>query len=85
MDKLRKADIYIDENRIPREKLPVFPVTHPLWIGRMILMVFLAYQGKVHLFYQFPPYSEIWGPMHWGHYEIKGFYQMDRVTGCACP
>lgn len=30
MDKLRKANIYIDENRIPREKLPVFHVTPPI-------------------------------------------------------
>ena len=30
MDKLKKADIYIDENRIPREKLPVFHVTPPV-------------------------------------------------------
>ena len=49
MDKLRKANIYIDENRIPREKLPVFHVTPPCgWMNDP--NGFSAYQGKVHLF-----------------------------------
>ncbi len=29
MDKFGKANTYIDENRIPREKLPVLHVTPP--------------------------------------------------------
>lgn len=27
----------------------------------------LYYAGEYHLFYQYHPYSEVWGPMHWGH------------------
>ena len=70
MDKFRKVNTYIDENRIPREKLPVFHVTPPCgWMNDP--NGFSAYQGKVHLFYQFHPYSEVWGPMPWGHYEQK--------------
>lgn len=28
---------------------------------------FTWYDGKVHLFYQFNPYSSVWDTMHWGH------------------
>ena len=84
MDKLRKANIYIDENRIPREKLPVFHVTPPCgWMNDP--NGFSAYQGKVHLFYQFHPYSEIWGPMHWGHYETKDFIKWTELPVALAP
>lgn len=84
MDKLRKADIYIDENRIPREKLPVFHVTPPCgWMNDP--NGFSAYQGKVHLFYQFHPYSEVWGPMHWGHYETKDFIKWTELPVALAP
>lgn len=29
--------------------------------------------GKYHLFFQFHPYSSVWGPMHWGHFTTKDF------------
>ena len=46
---------------------------------------FSAYQGKVHLFYQFHPYSEVWGPMHWGHYETEDFIKWRELPVALAP
>ncbi len=29
------------------------------------------YKGVYHLFFQYHPYSSVWGPMHWGHATSK--------------
>ena len=52
--------------RIPSHERPLFHLT-PLvgWMNDP--NGFCFYKGKFHLFYQYHPYSTVWGPMHWGH------------------
>ena len=35
----------------------------------------IYYEGTYHLFYQYHPYSSVWGPMHWGHATSKDLIQ----------
>ena len=47
-------------------KKPVFHITGEKgWINDPNGVV--KFQGKYHVFYQHHPYSNEWGPMHWGH------------------
>ena len=84
MDKLNKVNTYIRENRIPKDELPVFHVTPPCgWMNDP--NGFSVYQGKTHLFYQFHPYSEVWGPMHWGHCETADFVKWTELPVALAP
>ena len=53
---LNKGEIY-------RPQIHFSPETN--WINDPNGMVY--YKGIYHLFFQYHPYSSIWGPMHWGH------------------
>ena len=46
-----------------RPQIHFSPKAH--WINDPNGMVY--YKGIYHLFFQYHPYSSIWGPMHWGH------------------
>ena len=78
MDQLKKANEYVKQNHISQEELPAFHVTPPCgWMNDP--NGFSVYQGKTHLFYQFHPYSTVWGPMHWGHYETEDFVKWTEL------
>ena len=66
-DKLMQARIYEQEKwkQSNPEMRPVFHVTPPVgWMNDP--NGFSLYQGEYHLFFQYHPYSTVWGPMHWG-------------------
>lgn len=84
MNKLEKANNYIEKNRISSEERPDFHVTAPIgWINDP--NGFSEYQKEFHLFYQYHPYSDVWGPMHWGHYSTSDFIKWKELPVAIAP
>ncbi len=46
---------------------------------------FSLYKGEYHLFYQYHPYSNEWGPMHWGHLKTRDFIRWERLPAALAP
>ena len=66
MHTLEAARKYEKEYEVDADKRPLFHVTPPIgWMNDP--NGFSVYKGQIHLFYQYHPYSNVWGPMHWGH------------------
>lgn len=54
-------------DHIFRPRIHFSPAAH--WINDPNGMVFI--NGVYHLYFQYHPYSSVWGPMHWGHATSK--------------
>jgi len=46
---------------------------------------FSLYRGEYHLFYQYHPYSSVWGPMHWGHQKTRDFIKWEQLPCALAP
>ena len=69
---------------IPASKRPAFHATPTIgWMNDP--NGFSFFQGKCHLFYQYHPYSNEWGPMHWGHLTTKDFLHWERLPVALAP
>ena len=56
----------INENMKEKNNKPIFHITGEKgWINDPNGVI--KFQGKYHVFFQYHPYSNEWGPMHWGH------------------
>lgn len=67
----------------PKER-PVYHLTGGCgWINDPNGLSF--YKGEYHLFYQYHPYSNEWGPMHWGHVKSKDLLNWERLPVAMAP
>lgn len=46
---------------------------------------FSEYRGEKHLFFQYHPYSTVWGPMHWGHVKTSDFIRWENLPTALAP
>lgn len=46
---------------------------------------FSIYKGKYHLFYQYHPFSSVWGPMHWGHAVSDDLVHWEHLPAAIAP
>ena len=69
---------------IPDSERPAFHATPTIgWMNDP--NGFSMYKGECHLFYQYHPYSNEWGPMHWGHLKTKDFIRWERLPAALAP
>ena len=69
---------------IPDSERPTFHATPTIgWMNDP--NGFSMYKGECHLFYQYHPYSNEWGPMHWGHLKTKDFITWERLPAALAP
>lgn len=72
------------ENDVPESERPVFHMASPIgWINDP--NGFSEYNGKYHLFFQYHPYSTVWGPMHWGHCVSEDFVKWEPLPAALAP
>ncbi len=75
---------YETQNEIDKNERPLFHVTPPVgWMNDP--NGFSVYNGKVHLFYQYHPYSTEWGPMHWGHQVSDDLIRWEQLPVAIAP
>lgn len=82
---LRRAREYEETNRpLIRPQLPACHVTGGVgWINDP--NGFAPYRGEYHLFFQYHPYDNCWGPMHWGHAKTKDFIRWELLPAALAP
>ena len=69
---------------IPASERPAFHATPAIgWMNDP--NGFSFYKGECHLFYQYHPYSNEWGPMHWGHLKSRDFLRWERLPAALAP
>lgn len=75
---------FLDSDGNDEKYRPAFHFTpDSMWMNDPNGLVF--YKGEYHLFYQFHPKSNVWGPMHWGHAVSKDLIQWQHLPIALYP
>lgn len=85
-EKLKKAREFeaAQMKQILPEEYPAFHLTGGVgWINDP--NGFSVYKGEYHLFHQYHPYSNEWGPMHWGHVKSSDLLSWERLPIAMAP
>ena len=85
-DKLQQARDYEKNamSRIDEKERPAFHITGSAgWINDP--NGFSCYNGEYHLFFQYYPYKNVWGPMHWGHAKTSDFIRWEQLPVAMAP
>lgn len=85
-EKLAKAIAYEAKKKKERDedKRPAFHVTPTTgWCNDP--NGFSRFGEEYHLFYQYYPYENKWGPMHWGHCKTKDFIKWEELPCALAP
>ncbi|MDO6437661.1 glycoside hydrolase family 32 protein [Cyclobacterium sp. 1_MG-2023] len=82
---VKKMDDLADQMGTYKEAYrPQFHFSPPAnWMNDPNGMVF--HKGEYHLFYQYYPDSNVWGPMHWGHAVSKNLVEWENLPVAIAP
>ncbi len=79
----RKYEVLKERTITPQER-PAFHLSSRVgWMNDP--NGFSFYKGQYHLFYQYHPYSSVWGPMHWGHAVSKDLITWEYLPAALAP
>lgn len=71
-------------SEIDKESRPVFHLSSPIgWINDP--NGFSVYRDEYHLFFQYHPFSNAWGPMNWGHCKSRDFIKWEYLPAAMAP
>ena len=85
-EKLNKARVYEQKGalKVPEEQRPAFPPVRADRLDERPERIFFL-PGRLHLFYQYNPYSVCWDAMHWGHAKTEDFIRWEYLPAALAP
>ena len=83
---LKKANEYLQDHldNVDNSRKGKYHLSAPVgWMNDPNGLCF--YHGYFHAFYQYHPYSAVWGPMHWGHQISKDMIKWELLPCALAP